>query len=119
MLSGLLHEYDPRHIKRIDKESKQYNCLQKILTVDCVTLNDLLKKHGLYHVDYLSIDTEGGEDKILAAIDFSTFDIAVIGVENNYDTATVRNFLTQKGYRFIGMVGADEFFVKETYLKAF
>ena len=82
MLSGLVDEYDPRHIQRINKESKEYNCTQQIFTVDCIKLNDLLEKYNLFHVDYLSIDTEGGEEKILEAIDYDTFDITVIGVEN-------------------------------------
>jgi FkbM family methyltransferase len=112
MLSGLVNEYDPRHVARIQKESEQYNCAQKFLTVDCFCLNDLLKKYNLYQVDYLSIDTEGGEENILEAIDYDTFDITVIGVENNYNTSRVRDFLTQKGYCYIATLGADDFFVK-------
>ena len=106
-------QYDPRHIQRINKESKEYNCTQQIFTVDCIKLNDLLEKYNLFHVDYLSIDTEGGEEKILEAIDYDTFDITVIGVENNYDTPFARNFLSKKGYTYIGKVGADEFFLKQ------
>ena len=35
----------------------------------------------MYHVDYLSIDTEGGEPEILKSIDYDKFAIDVIDVE--------------------------------------
>lgn len=67
MLSGLSKEYDPRHIKRIE------NTCQKIEEIDmhCILLNNILQKYNLYYIDYLSIDTEGNEFKIIKTIDFN------------------------------------------------
>ncbi|HYC48196.1 MAG TPA: FkbM family methyltransferase [Burkholderiales bacterium] len=55
------------------------------ISVDTVSLNDLLAEHGAPRdIDYLSIDTEGSELDILAAFDFERFRVSVITVEHNF-----------------------------------
>ena len=111
MLSGLSNEYDPRHEDRIRREvSAKGGDIQEI-EVECFDFNTLLSDHGLKAVDYLTIDVEGGEWPIIKSIDFSRFDIRVIGVENNYHDGRVRDYLVQKGYRLHSVVG-DDFFVR-------
>ena len=58
MLSGLLSEYDPRHLERIDREIKTYGGTKKIVKVKCEPFSTAIKYK---HIDYLSIDVEGGE----------------------------------------------------------
>ena len=62
-------------------------------------LKTILDRHGITHIDYLSIDTEGNELSILKTIDFEKFDIEIIDVENNYNSPDIRNFLKSKGYQ--------------------
>lgn len=114
MLSGLIDAYDPRHIQRIYSESRGEG--QEIL-VDCYTLNALLEEHGITHVDYISIDTEGGELEILKSIDFDTYTIDIIDVENNYNDPAFRTFLESKGYVFITKMVIDEIYAHRSFLE--
>lgn len=72
-----------------------------IVTVETVSLNDLLAEHQIPNdFSYLSIDTEGSEFRILEALDWSCYRPAVITVEHNYAIAREALFslLTSKGY---------------------
>lgn len=113
MLSGLITEYDARHLERINREIKSRGGDYRDIEVDCYNLVDVLQKHGISHVDYLNIDIEGAEYRVLQSIDFNNIEIGVIGVENNYRDWRIPRFLTSKGYIFNAVVG-DEFYVKST-----
>jgi len=110
MLSGLIDEYNPKHIKRIDKELNSHGGDYEDIEVDCFNFNELLEKHNIDHVDYLSIDVEGIEYKILKTIDFDRVNISVIGVENNYADYKIPQLLIKKGFKFHSIVG-DEFYM--------
>jgi FkbM family methyltransferase len=112
MLSGLIDKYDPRHINRIDKELNAYGGNSETIQVQCYKLNDLLDINNIQYIDYLSIDTEGGEFDILQTIDFDRFNISVIDVENNYNDDRIRVFLEGKGYKFITRIKCDEIYSK-------
>jgi FkbM family methyltransferase len=112
MLSGLTSKYDLAHQKRIDQEIKQYGGEKKILQIACFNLNDLLAQHGFIHIDYLSIDTEGGELEIVKSIDFEKYDIEAMSIENNYNDPAFNSFLSSKGYRLITKRGCDEIYKK-------
>jgi hypothetical protein len=51
-------------------------------------------------MDYLSIDTEGSELKILQSLDFSRWRFRVITCEHNFtvDREAIHSLLTAKGY---------------------
>lgn len=117
MLSGLVKEYDPRHLKRIKKELAIHGGEYKDIEVDCYNLNDLLKHHKINQIDYLSIDVEGVELKILNEIDFNCIKVLVIGVENNYSDYRIPSLLIRKGFEFHSLVG-DEFYVNRLWFDA-
>jgi FkbM family methyltransferase len=94
-LSGLSdHTGDDTHANR-RKSAQTYD-------VKTISLTDMLEKHGAPEVfDFLSIDTEGSEYRILAAHDFERFRPRVIAVEHNYTEMRQALFdlLLAKGYR--------------------
>lgn len=113
MLSGILDKYDPKHLARAKREMKNSNATSEIIPVNCYLLNDILNQHGIDSVDYLSIDTEGGELEILQSIDFERFNIEVIEVENNYRIPDIKEFMTGKGYRLFDDA-YDEIYIKSS-----
>lgn len=73
MLSGLVDEYDPRHVYRINSEIQRYGGKLKEIQVECFNLNEILVQNNIWHIDYLSLDVEGAELPILESIDFGSF----------------------------------------------
>lgn len=116
MLSGLLSKYDERHLQRIHEEvaTRSFGREPQTIDVQCYLLNDLLKVHQLFYVDFLSIDTEGGELEILQSIDYDRFHIEFIDVENNFHDPEIVNFMISKGYEHIGNTGWDDLFKKKS-----
>jgi FkbM family methyltransferase len=111
MLSGLVDEYDERHLKRIDHDIAARGGSRREISVTCYRLTDLLRTNGITSIDYLTIDVEGAELSILKTIDWQRIEIKVIGVENNYGDYRIPMYLVRRGYRLHSIVG-DEFYVK-------
>ena len=111
MLSGIVENYDPRHVKRLHWEMDLNGGKSEVIQVTCYDFNQLLLNHNMRHIDYLSIDTEGGEMGILQSIDFSKIDIDVLEVENNYHDP-MREFLEPLGYQKIADLGPDVIYRK-------
>lgn len=108
-LSGLVDEYSQQAIARINKEVDQENQNFDYIEVECKTFEEIIE---YTHIDYLSLDTEGNELKILESIDYTKYLIDVITVENNdYDYKFI-DYLTPKGYQFVTRLGCDEVFKK-------
>ncbi len=113
MLSGILNNYDPEHLNRVQKELEAYGGSAEVITVKCYDLTNLLLSHGLTHIDYLSVDTEGGELEILKSIDFQSITIDVIDVENNLGTNRFQEFLEPLGYTKVTKLGVDEIYARK------
>ena len=114
MLSGMVHTFDPRHLTRLKREITQHGGSYSIIDVPALNLNTILKEHGFFHIDFLSIDVEGGEFEILKTIDFGTVDVSVICIENNYNDNRQRQFLNSKGFQLVAILGGtDEIYVND------
>lgn len=113
MLSGILEFYDPRHLSRVDLEIRRDGGSKKIIEIDSYTYEDLAIKYNIpSHIQYLSIDVEGGELNVLKSINFSKFSFDIMGVENNFGDDVAENYLKQFGYKKIDKIGADDIFRK-------
>jgi len=69
--------------------------------VSTISLNDLLNENNApSHIDFLSVDTEGSELKVLEAFDFSKYTFGFICVEHNFTPGRqpVLELLESKGY---------------------
>ena len=116
MLSGLVGKYDPRHIERIQREIAIYGGYGEFINVKCYLFNELLEKYGITHVNFLSLDTEGGEFDIISSIDFDRFHIDVITVEDNFGDKRFIPFLESKGFKFVQTLEMDMVFVNKNFV---
>jgi FkbM family methyltransferase len=111
MLSGLKSQYDDRHLKRIEQTIAEYGGEIKKIEVNCYDINETLIKNNFHKIDFISLDTEGGELNILKAINFDLFKITAIVVENNYNDDSTKKFLYTKGYLLFNKLDCDEIFL--------
>jgi FkbM family methyltransferase len=116
MLSGVLHQYHPLHRKRVDRELNEVGGSLHQVEVTCYTVAQLAREHDIEHIDYLSVDTEGGELSILQSIDFSRLDIRLVTVENNYKDMALRTFMRKSGFEFVATIDCDEVYENRRYL---
>jgi FkbM family methyltransferase len=113
MYSGLVSKYDEKHVKRIERDLAAYGGSKETIKIPCMTLDSIIKNSKVSHVDYCSIDTEGGELDILKTANLKENEITVISVENNYYGKSLKDFMKNFDYWMIGKVGADEFYSKK------
>ncbi|UAB78967.1 FkbM family methyltransferase [Erythrobacter sp. SCSIO 43205] len=71
--------------------------------VETISLTDLFVEKGVPEVvDFMSLDTEGGEADILRGLDMNKYTVGVIAVEHNLDAATQADLdlvLMPQGFR--------------------
>ena len=89
--------------------------------VETVSLNDFLLQHNApVDIDYLTVDTEGSEQMILDAFDFTKYRIKIITVEHNHlnpDRENIFNLLSSNGYIrvFESFSQIDDWYVNPNY----
>jgi len=109
MLSGLVDEFTDSAIARINQELESFSEDFSYIDVECDLFENIVQNDK---IDFLSLDTEGNELKILQTIDFNKFNIDVITVENNNNDNKFLNYLTSTGYQFVTRLGCDEIYKK-------
>lgn len=114
-LSGIVRNYDPRHVERIERETARnpLTVSKQVIRVPAVTLGSILSARGLQHVDYCSIDVEGSELDVLASVDLTAVTFGVITIEDNYRNPAIPEVLQQYGYRLVATLGQDLVFAHE------
>lgn len=118
ILSGLFNTYDPRHVARIYQEVQECNGKASLIQMPCYTFNEVMQTHGIRHIDFLSVATEGGEYAILESIDFALCIIDVLTVEDNYDDPRFAQLLEGKGYRLASKKTSNLIFVRKDVFPA-
>lgn len=105
-------------------ESKKHDMLygicdedNKTCTKECITFTKLLDDNNAPNIiDFLSLDTEGSELKILQSLDHDKYTIKYLTVEhNNIDQyqKQIQDFLKSKGYEYLETNQWDDIFIKK------
>lgn len=113
MLSGVASKYSRKHRRRISRSLRKSGSQLREVEMPAVRVDRVLGDLGFDHVDYLSIDTEGGELDIIDAIDLDRFGIECVGMENNGRDLGVRRYMARRGYELAAILGCDEMFVRK------
>jgi FkbM family methyltransferase len=120
MLSGIAANYHPEHRERIERELKEFGGDSLTIDVPARTFPGIAAASGLSVIDYLSIDTEGGELGILRTIPFERLRVHAISVECNFEDerAPMESFLKQRGYDLEIVLGSDLIFVHREWRRS-
>lgn len=87
--------------------------------VEIRTLDAVLAEAGVERIDFLKIDVEGAEGRVLAGLDLTRWRPTVILLEATYPTTAEPNHqgwepgLLAKGYRFVLFDGLNRFYLAE------
>lgn len=86
----------------------------EILDIPARTLTDLLDEAGApSEIDYLSLDVEGAEDRVLRGLDFDRYTFYCMTVERPSESA--HELLQLHGYQFVKTDMFDAFYVHESH----
>jgi FkbM family methyltransferase len=107
MLSGLIKNYDPRHLNRIETEIQSMGGEKKIIKCNTITMDDL---NLPLIIDYVSLDVEGSELNILNTINFNKYRINFMSIENNYNDNDIINVMLNNNFEIVSYLGCDIIF---------
>jgi FkbM family methyltransferase len=99
----LLYENDDPGLSGLYKNKDK--CINSY-SVKCIEINKLLKKFKApKNIDYLSIDIEGNEYKIIKKLNFLKFRPKLITIEHNYrnDKNLIKRYLEKKNYKIFSL----------------
>lgn len=122
MISGIKNTFDIRHYRRLYIENQKMGGKTNVIVVNTLKLETIFDKFNTRHINYLSIDVEGGEFEVIKSINFDKVFIDVIGFENNYNDTSIpiveylsnRNFVIIKKSLDIFMINKKSMFYKNT-----
>ena len=106
------------HLLSDDHGSNRQSSTGHIYMVETVSLSDLLDQHSApYHIDYVSMDTEGSELDILTGFDFDRRRIDIWTIEHNFQAMArqkIFEIMAHNGYRRVltDMSGYDDWYIR-------
>ncbi len=84
-----------------------------VIVRQSVTLADILERHSAPEkIDYLSLDVEGSEERVIRSLDFEKYTFRCMTVER--PTPKVNEILFSHGYIFVKNKRFDSFYIHES-----
>ena len=119
MISGLKNEYDDRHLHRLEYEIKKYGGTTEVIMVETKTLESIFDEYNFMNINFLSIDVEGAEFKVIKSINFDKVFIDVICFENNFKDLSkeIIIFLKNLGYYMLSSETAPDIMMIHRFSK--
>lgn len=96
----------------VETLSAEGRCQTREIEVPIAPIDALLREADVSHVDFVSIDTEGGEFDILKSMDWAALGVQVMAVENNDRDHQIIHFMRKRQFRLAAVLGADYVFVR-------
>ena len=79
----------------------------------CFSLKTIMKAIGVSHVDYFSLDVEGGELDVLKSINFNELDIKTFSIERSAQKNEIKSLMKSSGYKIVKEDWLDVYFNKK------
>lgn len=117
MTPSVLSSFDEQYVGGLVEEGKA--TINNTYNVEVKNPNDIFDEYvGKEAIDFLSIDVEGLDYRILQSIDFSKYKPLVICVEFNDEQQKklITTLLTDRGYDCSKIVGCNIFAIENKYL---
>lgn len=96
--------------EHVQKSLRDGLTIKKIIEIPCKNINDMLKEQT-FVPDYLSIDIEGMDYKVLRTLDFTKYKIKVIVAEKtnelNENGESMNSFMERQGYQVYRNCGSN------------
>lgn len=93
--------------------------LEDLTEISCVPLSDIFTTYHIRHIDFFSLDVEGGELEVLESIDFKCVNFNVIVIEadgtNPAREAKIQEYLKERGYDLFKHVERNNWFVRKSW----
>lgn len=104
-----------------DLNSHKNKCINKpIVQLKTTTLEIILDKAKCpKFIEYLTIDTEGSEYKVLSSFNFNKYSFGCICVEHNFENEKrklIRHLLQDNGYKLYKEVNIDDWYINNSLL---
>ena len=99
------------------QNSLKENSNAKKIEIDCYKLNTILDNHKIQKVDYLNIDAEGNDYKVISTFDFNKYKPSLVSIEyNNYNFENLINsniniLMEKNDFKIISKFGVTCFYV--------
>lgn len=118
---GMSTIYPPRNGLASEGDAEVVSRFGRKIKVPCLTLNALLRKHNINHVDVMQLDTEGHDWKIIRQLDLSLYRPKLIRTEyinlTDQEKSEIIQHFTAHGYLY-EVYGQDVNFVEKHFWAA-
>lgn len=112
-------------LNTLDKEFADERGGYKEDKVNCDTLTNIIDDSEFKDatIDYLSIDTEGNDFKVLSSLDFERYAPSVIAFESHHDrfdqneNTDIYQFLKSKNFELVGWCGLTLIMAKKEFME--
>tara|TARA_B100000579_G_scaffold291588_1_gene242185 strand:+ start:925 stop:1629 length:705 start_codon:yes stop_codon:yes gene_type:complete len=103
------------------QNSLKENSELKKIPIKAIKLSTILKQNNLKKIEFLNIDVEGFDFKVLSTLDFSEIKPTMICIEeNNYNAQKIletntHKYLQNNGYFLASKIGVSLIYIDQTY----
>ena len=123
-LRAAITDFDGKTFYYENSPINQQNSLEENLNaqkieIDCYKLNTILDKYEVKIVDYLNIDAEGNDFKVISTFNFKKFNPILVSIEfndynlNNLINSDINILMEKNNYQLISKFGVTCFYVQK------
>lgn len=117
MLSGVVNDYVPKHLNRINYEKSIHNGSVDEILIKAYKMSNVFEQNNIKTIYYLSIDVVGSEYQVLLGIYFDKVYINIMTIEDNYPgretSISIDKLLTKNNFYKDFVVCGDNVYVNK------